>query len=378
MLTRAQLKQLAGQASDGPVTSLYLRIDGSRYIRQGYQARLKDLLRQQRQALRGRNLTPRQQESVQQDFQKILAYVGTDLDRSGTKTIAIFSSSRSGLWLVVRLPVSLASLLTVRRVPYITPLALVLEDQRAYGTILVDRAKARLFHILLGQPEEVIDLEREVGGERQQVHLSRAEKRLDRHEIELEHQHYRAVAARAQEYFHLHPCVGIVLGGHQGILPVFEGFLPTDLAAAIVERIAIEPDAPLDVAAKRALEVKQRVERRRKEGLVGELEERLAHKAGLAVAGLKETLQALQLGQIGVLLIREGQAASGSQCRECGALLPPSQRCGVCGQPTDALPDLVGELIARAFQQGASIEEIHSGTALDRHGKIAALLRFRL
>ena len=378
MLTRAQLKQLAAPASDGPVTSLYLRVDGSRHIRQGYQARLKDLVRQQRQALPGRKLSPGELSSVEQDLRRIQAYVDTELDRKGTKTVAIFSSAQAGLWKVVRLPLPLASLMTVRRVPYITPLALVLEGERAYGVILVDRARARLFHILLGHPEGVVDLERAPLGKHEKVRLSRAEKRLERHAIEEEHHHYRIVAARAQEYFRAHRCAGIVLGGHQEILPLFEGFLSAELADGVVERIHLEPDAPLDTAAKRAWEVKQRFEQVRKQGLVEELEERLARKAGLGVVGLKQTLQALQLGQVGLLLVREGYGATGSQCRECGALSTSSRRCEICGSATEALTDVVGEAIARAFQQGAQIEQIPGGTLLDRSGKIGALLRYRL
>jgi peptide subunit release factor 1 (eRF1) len=378
MLTRADLKQLAALSGSSAVVSLYLRIDGSRYVRQGYAARLKDLLRQQRQALARRGLSADERAGVLEDFRRLQHYFRTELDRRGTKTVAIFCAGRIGLWRVVRLPVALPSLLTVRRAPYITPLALLLERARAYGALLLDRSAARLFHVVLGPPEELVVVEREAIGARVQVHLSRAEKRLDRHQIEQEHQFYKQVAARAHDYFRAHPCSALVLGGRRELIGVFESFLPTALRELIVERLAIDKDAPLETAAARTRAIREQVELKRKLALVDQLEDRSAHKSGLAAAGARATLNALNLGQVATLLVREGLSMSGARCTDCGSLALPGPRCGLCGQPTEALADLVGEMIARAFQQGAAIEEVPAGSALDQAGRIAALLRFKL
>jgi peptide subunit release factor 1 (eRF1) len=107
--------------------------------------------------------------------------------------------------------------------------------------------------------------------------------------------------------------------------------------------------------------------------LLAALEEGLG--TGQATNGVRETLRALAKGQVRTLLVARGFAATGFRCALSDRLvLAASDGLGE-GTPTP-VPDLVGEAIADAHRQNATVVTIQDPDTAHLIDGLAALLRF--
>ncbi len=97
---------------------------------------------------------------------------------------------------------------------------------------------------------------------------------------------------------------------------------------------------------------------------------------GLAVYGIKDTLNAVIQGQIHILLIEKDYNLKGCLCEHCQLLKAgPIQDCPVCGGPTTEA-DTIEEIIEFAKRTNASIE-FSDDEYLSALGHVAGLLRFK-
>jgi peptide subunit release factor 1 (eRF1) len=100
---------------------------------------------------------------------------------------------------------------------------------------------------------------------------------------------------------------------------------------------------------------------------------------GLAVAGIEETLEALDKGQVEELLITGALEESHLQVEEARALLAPevpdSEGKTNSEEPRQAsVPD---QLVTKAKQTGATVTFIEDAALLESTGGVAAFLRWR-
>ena len=112
-ITQDSIRALTGwKAAGSPVVTLYLDVDGKRYVRpRDYEMQLEHLLRTAREQSNGN--TP------QDDFRRIESHVKGGIDRSNVRGIAIFSCTGEGLWQVIRLPVAVRNQLIVNQAPHV-------------------------------------------------------------------------------------------------------------------------------------------------------------------------------------------------------------------------------------------------------------------
>jgi peptide subunit release factor 1 (eRF1) len=101
------------------------------------------------------------------------------------------------------------------------------------------------------------------------------------------------------------------------------------------------------------------------------------HTGNLGAAGLEDTLQALQRGQVLRLLVHEDFTTPGQRCTRCG-LLSLRNPCLFCGGETRALADMVESVVTEAFLRNCEITFVSAadGEQLEEMGGIGALLRF--
>ena len=95
-ITEDEIRQLAGfRGEKAPVTSVYLDVDGRRYVRhRDYEQELERLLRRAQPKV---NDTA----SVADDFRRIEDYVRSGVDRSHTRGLAMFSCAAHDFFEVV-------------------------------------------------------------------------------------------------------------------------------------------------------------------------------------------------------------------------------------------------------------------------------------
>jgi peptide subunit release factor 1 (eRF1) len=371
-LDRGLLLAIAGWDAGGePITSLYLTVDGRRYLHPSdYHLRLDELLR----SARGREgaLDREAARSVERDLAAMSAFVREEFRRGDTRGLALFSSSAAGLWEVVPVPRPVRDRVVVAPHADVMPLEALLESYPPVAVLLVDYAKARMFVVEVGRIEEVTDVVDDVPNRHDQGGW--AQMRMQRHVDDHRSKHLKHTA---QELFALskrRPFDHLVVAGpaeaHREIELVLHDYLRRRIRASLSLPMTA---TAADVLA-RVLEIEEAVERDRERAAV----ERLAGATssnGAAVAGLEPTLEALATGRVGQLVVAVDASAPGYACVECGRLAATGGACPSCAGETGPVPDVVDAAVNKALRTGANVETV-LGNGLDELGGIGALLRF--
>src|SRR4051812_23962952 len=98
---------------------------------------------------------------------------------------------------------------------------------------------------------------------------------------------------------------------------------------------------------------------------------------GRGALGLRNVLMALEKGEVQALLVGEGYSARVAECTSCGHLdTRTTTSCGLCGQSTREIDDVVDVLTTRTMQANLGITFVDDNE-FAKAGNIGALLRFR-
>ena len=102
---------------------------------------------------------------------------------------------------------------------------------------------------------------------------------------------------------------------------------------------------------------------------------------GLAVAGSAATIEALQRGQVDLLMLAEGyRAEPGLHCETCGLIHAKQDKtttCSNCGFSDLRDLDMREEMVRLAVQYGVTVEVVPDHDVLMRFGGVGCLLRYR-
>ena len=353
------------KGGDDPVVSLYLDVDGRRFVRpRDYELHLEALVRQ------GTDQHP----AAAGDLRRIEAHVKGGLDRSRTRGIAVFSAG-TGLWEVVELPVPVRNSVVVNATPHVRQLEAVLEGNERFGVLLADKQRARMFVFELGQlvdrSERFDQLPRheDDGGDWDKDHVRD-------HSAEIAHQHLKRAAEVAFSVFQEQDYDHLILGAPDEIANELERVLHSYLKGRIAARINVPVSAPDAVIVEAALEVEGRVEHEKEGRLVARLRDAVGSGNG-GVAGLAPVLAALVERRVDTLLVSDGYEAPGWRCHTCRYLAVRGPACPVC--PTGSMArvdDVVEEAVEDALAQSCKVEVTVENADLDVLGRIGALLRF--
>jgi peptide subunit release factor 1 (eRF1) len=103
-----------------------------------------------------------------------------------------------------------------------------------------------------------------------------------------------------------------------------------------------------------------------------------AAKSRRAVAGMEETVEAVNRGAVRRLYVLRGVRGPASACPECGALFPGmAEDCRLCGKALQAV-ELGETLVRRVLAAGGTVETVEAHQRLAAVGGVAALLRYPL
>ena len=348
-----------------PVISLYLNLQAGQHGKANYEPFLKKEL-----AARARTYAPGSPEraSFDQDAERIEQYLASDVGPA-VNGLAIFACSGSdGFFEAVSVDVPVdAHRLTVASEPHVYPLELLLDRHPRHAVVLADSQSARIFVFGLGQTiaQETVSgdkIRRTSAGGWSQM---RYQRRMDN----LQAEHVRELVAALDTMVRAEDVAHILLAGDDVTTSLIKNELPKALAEKVVEVLKLEirtPEQEIMAAAATAL-------KRHDEKTDAEVIERVLgdyRAGGLAVAGLEETRDALEKGQVDELYLTTAaaDAPADATAEERG----PEPEAG------SATPAAGDELVAKARQTSATVRFIEEASLLSSVGGVAAALRYRV
>jgi peptide subunit release factor 1 (eRF1) len=369
VLTEAAIRELAGIRGDSaPITSCYLDVDGRRLTRhQDVEHELDGMLRGARQRANGHR-------SVHDDLRRIEAYVRGGLDRSETRGLAFFACAASDIWEVIELPVPVRSQLVINHAPAVGQLESVVQEHEPIGVLLADKQRARLFVFELGRLVERTELIDELPRD-YDVRGMRERGTPEHHVDELAHQHLRHAARVAFDLWQAHGFQHLTIGAPEAIASELEGALHPYLQERLCGRIHVAVSASHAEVRHAAEVVEAAVERDREAALVARLKEAAA-TGRRGVAGLADTLSALNEHRVERLVVSKGYAQEGWRCPDSGALAMVGPTNPVNGVTMQRVTNVVEDAIEEALTQGLPVTICIGNADLDVLGQIGALLRY--
>ncbi len=293
---------------------------------------------------------------------------------------AVFASESKKLWREFDVPPHLPSTqLIVNRRFHLTPLTCLSEVLGKVSIALVDRTRARLFEMSMDDVKEVADFINELTRRGRSdgffgYDAGHAERRVDNETTG----HYRRVGERLMELYGTGGIEAFILGCHEEARNYIEKELhPYTLQRLIGHFVADPATTSPDEVRQQAHRILREHRARQREQLVAEvLNEANAENRG--ALGLRRVLKSLQLGEVQTLVLERSFCATGTECPNCSSLdMARVKYCSFCSYEVQPITDLADAIIGRALGNGADIVYVPNNAQLQRHGNIAALLRFR-
>jgi len=376
MITREELRQLAQMesAENSAVTFYFQPQTPQNKSHREEQIQVKDLVRDALHRAEKNGNNP----SVRADLKRILE-LAEQLHGNHARGKAVFACSGKGIWREFDLPKRLKrTQLYVAHRFHLRPLAAVAASAPRCCVALIDRERARLFELWLGEireQAEIVDLLPRTG--RSSGVGGYDAGHVERHVENQAMRHFKNVAQRLQE-LQSTGCDSFVLGCREDVWPQLEPHLHTYVKQKLLGRFGI------DAAVATADQVREQAQRILEERNVAERQALIrevvggAQRNGRGKVGLRGVLEALEQGEVQTLLFGEAFYAPGSECGNCGHLDSNLvDTCPACGQSTRELEDLTDAILRRALDGNIAVVYIGPDPEFEKAGKIGALLRFR-
>lgn len=369
-ITEEVVKELQEFHGEGtPVLSVYLDTSLERQPERTFRTVFRDAV----QALH-EQLDETRREALAREAEVVQGWLdGYEPQGSG---LALFSCRPRDFWREYPLPRPVRDDVVLDDAPFVRPLLDVVDEFERYAVALVDRERARLFVIYLGQIEESIDLEDRVSREDKQEVQSTAKRQ--RHYETRVRRHLKQVAERLDALARRRTFDRLVLGGPEETVAEFERLLPSGLQSRVVGKFSIEMVASPQEVLDKTLPLVAQVERTQEQDVVSDLIETAGSGQG-AVVGLAGVIDALVQGRVHRLVVTGGFTASGSACPNCSFLSPREEpACPACSQVMEPVPDLAERAVEVTLAQDGQVETVHGDPAvsLAAAGGIGAFLRW--
>jgi peptide subunit release factor 1 (eRF1) len=299
---------------------------------------------------------------------------------NGARAKGVFACAAKGFWREYEMPARLTGTqFSVDRHFHLKPLARMLGAFPSLGVVLIDRHRARLFDLRLGELTE-----RE-GLFHPQIRRGRSDGfagydggHAQRRASDEARQHFKVVAEFLKAALEKNVFEKWILGCQESHWPQFEPLLHPYVAQRLLGRF------PADVAHTSNTEIRTQAEQifeasqeaRCREMVRETLSQARGHARG--VSGLRRVLRALEMGEIQTLLIGENYVSQAVECGGCGHLDAHLVGfCPVCGRETREVVDVAEALLPWVIRRDIELFYVKDDPEFDKVGNIAALLRFR-
>lgn len=303
------------------------------------------------------------------------AYLQNELDKS-TRGLAAFSSvRRDGYFRALQLPLPVRNKVVASRAPNLDVLIELAHQNPHYCVVAFDQHAARILRVYLADVRRLIQLETSAPAEKAPSSGASSRLRYERRLQEHERQFWKELAAAVDRVARDDRPQRVVLIGTQANVAELHKALSPETHRLVAQAPGLSPDLADHELIERVVAETARKQVEEARQLVSELWYRLSQEYR-AVAGLTDTLIALQMGRVETLILGAGFAVAGARCQACGTLFPDGvANCSYCQGQTVRV-DLRNRMEKLAEQQGVRIEALKERTFLDVLGGVGALLKF--
>jgi peptide chain release factor subunit 1 len=357
----AQLDRLASlEPGPFPVVSLYLNAQADQHGRDNFEPFLRKELPERLQTYPAEGP---ERKSLEQDAEKIAAYLGTvDASANG---LVIFASSGANLFEAIQLAVPIEHhRLYVSAEPHLYPLARILDQNPRYAVLVADTNLSRIFVVAAN----AVEASEQVTGTKTRRHKMGgwSQARYQRHIENYHKQHVKEVVDTLARLVRDEAIASVIVAGDDVAVPLVREELPKDVAERVVDVVKLDArsgdreivDATVELMRRKDAET----DRESVDALIG------AYRGdGLACVGVEATRTALEMGQVDELVITAApETIDAGKTTEAAA-----------GEPTSE-ERVADELVAKARQTAATIRFIEDPALLAAVGGVGAFLRFKL
>jgi peptide subunit release factor 1 (eRF1) len=361
------------------IVSCYLKVDPETRRNRAYLVEFLHRVKALDATLDARGVDPASRRKIAADVERIARWLARPGKPPALPGIAIFAAKDLDLFETIPLARVHRNRIDVDTRPLLRELVDARETLGHYLSVVVDRERARFFHVTAAHTDEITDLIAVAhrGGkfttDRQDA-PGWGEHRFNQRAEEEKHRHFLAVTAEIGRLVQARPYRGIALFGPEMHTTALEEFLPERLRRIAIGTGKLNPKSvtPAQVA-RFTWSLQRAAERRDEAALLDRLDDAMG--SGLAVNGVKETLMALSRGQVRELIVPEGPTAAGFRCAS-GELTPAKSQCRD-GKEATPIAHLVDEAIEDALSQRVEVVVIDDPRTAARVDGLAGLLRFR-
>lgn len=231
-------------------------------------------LKRQFLSLLTRNLTKVEKKHFRDTIRNINEYLEESFDSRGKRSIAFFGNG--DLFEILEFEFPLPQICKVSNSMYLTPILDQAIGHNRYLVLLVDRKKARIFTVYLGEIEEYKDVIVDIVPQKVRASEERFYGRSDkifRHIENHLNRHLKTVAEKVKEFIQGKRINFIIIGGHKEIFEKLKKHLPKYIIDKVEGEFVTELNIPLNDAYLASKKVAEHIEQ---EKAYGKMEESLA------------------------------------------------------------------------------------------------------
>ncbi len=378
---QTELKKILNFIPTGElIVSIYLPVDSTKLSRQEYITQLNSMIGKSRESLeRDENLNRNQKKNLLDLFEKIKKYVNEMFWPESAKTLLIYAGEK-GFWKEIKLPVVLKPRLIIDPKPHTQVLRNLLQNYKRYGILLIDKEKAQIYSMYLGEIKEYLaafisDVPPKVNYRSQLAFkekniLSRIEEKL--------HHFFKLANDRTFELFRDGKFDSLILAGRKEILSQFKNYLHSYLQQKYIGDILAEPDTSITIIKEKARKIITESENKYKNELINKLIDEY-NPNGWSVLGIEATIGALIREQVRIVVYDINFKTDGYICNACNYMtVKPVEECPYCKGKLVYYNDITDEIVETAVNEGGEIGDVDGNERLIQAGSIGAVLRYKL
>jgi len=313
-------------------------------------------------------------KNFEKSIQMVEEYLNESDREKGQQGLAIFASNIHNFFKVYKLGMPVENLLIVDTSPYIKPLARLVDEYESFGLVLLDSHRVKIYVVSSGkvgyQKKKAIDIiNKHKKGGMSQARFQRLRKGAIDHFL-------KDILEDVEKLFLKEEVVRIIIAGSGNAKTMFNNILPPHIKSKVIDIIDMDFDEAegrlISKAKEIALEDEKETSEKNMSRLMGEI-----LKNGLAVHGLRETMDAVINGQVELLFVNKGYQIRGWICEKCQIVdSGVKDKCPYCGSRTSEI-DVIEEIIEFAQRTGTTIEFVEDDLRLAKLDGVGGLLRFK-
>src|SRR5579863_6733791 len=337
---------------------------------------IKDLAREALRRLEDKET----KDGARADIERVVRLSG-GLRSNGTHAKAVFACAAQNIWHEYELPATLGNTqLFVDRHFHLKPLAHLLGASPLLGVVLVDRHRARIFDLRLGELTEREDLFHPLPRRGRSDGYAGYDGGHAQRRVEDEaRQHFKNVAAMVKELLDKRIFEKWILACQDAHRPLFEPQLYPYAAQALIGRFRADlASVTADEIRTHAQQIVEQWQGERRRELVDLVLSQARSSQGRGVTGLRRVLRSLELGEVQTLLLGENLQGHAVECTGCGHIdAHLVSFCPICGRATQEIVDVGEAILPWVVRRDIETFYVKDDAEFDKVGNIAALLRFR-